>query len=304
MKSFTTLRNLFGTLTNNSESTNLTLGDQLINDSLRRAYADRDWPFLQTQATSSTAAGTQFYNLPYDFDQLIDVSVTVGTTRYIPLEAASQQQWDMLNQNTSFQSSTPEYYYILNGQLGFWPIPSTTTSDNIRFTYRRNIIDLSRADYTTGTVDIVTNGATTVTGSGTTWTTPMIGRYIRITNTDTAVSSGDGVWYKITAVASATSLTISRAYNGTSLTTGAGAAYTIGEMPVLPEAFHDMPVYDAASVFYSSINPDPTRAGTYKGVADGLFKRLKEDYGNKSTDPTIRDSTQQRILNPNLFITA
>lgn len=304
MKSYSTLRNLFGTITNNTESTNLTLGDQLINDSIRRIIADRDWPFLQSQTTSSTVAGTQFYNLPYDFDQLIDVSVTVGTTRYIPTEASSQEQWDLLNQNTTFQSSTPEYFYILNGQIGFWPIPSTTTSNNIRITYRKRIIDLSRADYTTGTVDAVTSGSSTVTGSGTSWTTPMSNRWLRITNTDTASSSGDGNWYQISAVASGTSLTLTRTYGGTTLTSAAGASYTIGEMPILPEAYHDLPVYEAAYIFYSSINPDATRAQTYRGLADHLFARLKEDYGSKTLDPTIRDSTAQRILNPNLFITA
>lgn len=297
MKSYTQLRNLAGQLTNNSASANLTLMDQLINDSIRRICGERDWPFLQKSATTTTTAGTQFYALPYDYDKLIDVYITNGTTKYIPLEAPSQTFWDQLNQQTSFQSNFPEYYYIFNGQLGFYPTPSTS-SLTITYNYRRSIVDLNRADYTTGTI-AATNGSTTITGSGTTWTSPMVGRYISITVTDTAASSGDGVWYQIATVASATSATIVKAYNGTTIT---GGAFTIGQMPILPEAYQDAPVYEAAYVYYTSINPDATRATLFKTRFDDLHTRLIADFGMKSTDPVIHDASPIIMQNPNLFV--
>lgn len=303
MKSFTNLRNLAGTLTNNSSSTNLSLMDELINDSYRRICAEKDWPFLQKSSTASTVSGTQFYDLPYDLDLLINVTVTIGSTLYIPRECPNREMWDILNQTTTFQSNFPEYYYIYNGQVGFYPTPSTSTSNAITYNYRRRVVDLSRADYTTGTVDIITNGSTVVTGSGTTWTTPMIGRYLRVTATDAVASSGDMAWYEIATRTSNTVIGLVKNYSGTSLTTGASATYIIGQMPILPEAFHDLPVYQAVEVFYSSINPDAKRAEIYKRKGDELMAKLRYDYGTKTTDPSLHDNYPRPIGNPNLFIT-
>lgn len=61
--------------------------------------------------------------------------------------------------------------------------------------------------YTTGTVS-VTNGSATVTGSGTTWTSAMVGRYISI---------GDTIPQRILTVPLATSLTIDVAWSGSAL---------------------------------------------------------------------------------------
>lgn len=78
-------------------------------------------------------------------------------------------------------------------------------------------------DYTTGTVTVdVTTGA--VTGSGTTFTSAMVGRGFKAT--------GHTVWYRVKSYASATSIVIeddkddvTSAYTGGAI--GAGATYTI-----------------------------------------------------------------------------
>ena len=87
MKSYTTGRNLYGTLTKNSASANLTLGDQLANDDYRALCAMHDWPWLEKLRTLTTVASTQSYNLPYDCDQVRSVSVIVSSTRYTPKQA-------------------------------------------------------------------------------------------------------------------------------------------------------------------------------------------------------------------------
>lgn len=63
------------------------------------------------------------------------------------------------------------------------------------------------APYTTGTVS-VSNGSATVTGSGTTWTSAMVGRYLSI---------GDTIPQRILTVPSATSLTIDVVWSGSAL---------------------------------------------------------------------------------------
>lgn len=298
MLSYTELRNLYGTITNNSGSANLTVGDRLMNDSIRRTLSMQDWDFMQKSANISTVAGQQGYTLPFDYEKMVDTYITLGTTKYIPRECPTQTMWDQLNQQSTFQSNFPEWYFINQGQILFYPIPSSTTANAITVNYQRRIVDLNRADYTTGTI-AATNGSATLTGSGTTWTTPMIGRWIRITVTDTAASSGDGMWYEITGVASATSMTIRNVYNGTTIT---GGAYTIGQMSALPEAFQDLPVWEAATLFFTSINPYPTNASLYKRRFDELLERLKEDHGTRTIDPVIHDVNVWPQQNMNNFL--
>lgn len=71
------------------------------------------------------------------------------------------------------------------------------------------------ANYETGTVS-VTNGSRTVTGSGTSWTTAMEGRFFKLKREDEL--------YKILSVPSATSLVLEKPYLEA---TGSGLAYLI-----------------------------------------------------------------------------
>ena len=301
MKSYTTIRNLYGTLTNNNAATNLTLGDQLINDAYRGVCVAANWDFMQTTATASTVSAQQYVNLPSDYDKLVYVSVTIGTTKYTPREATSREMWDMLNQSTNFQSNTPEWFFIDAGRCYFFPTPSSATTDAVTFSYRKRVADLAVADYTTGTVSALTSGATTVTGSGTTWTAPMIGRWIKIDTTNTAGASGDGMWYQIATVVSATSLTLTRAYAGATIS--AGTTYTIGQMSLLPEAYQDMPLYKAISTYFASVEPDAGKSDRYMGMYTDLLLRMKADHGSKTISPVVDDGMYRYMISPNLVIT-
>lgn len=73
-------------------------------------------------------------------------------------------------------------------------------------------------NYVTGTVS-VTNGSATVTGSGTTFTSGMVGKSFRI--------QGDNKIYLVSAYTSATQITLSSNYTGT---TGSGKSYVINTM--------------------------------------------------------------------------
>src|SRR5947209_4165479 len=126
MKSYTTLRNLYGSFTQDTSSGNLTLGDQLINDETRRMLRKTPW-LLEATWTDTTVASTQFYKLPPDYGKLINATVTVSTSLPIsPKEVTSREFWDYLNLNGSFTSTYPEWRYIYNKQLGFWPTPSAS----------------------------------------------------------------------------------------------------------------------------------------------------------------------------------
>lgn len=299
MKSYTTGRNLYGSWTKNTASGNLTLGDQVANDAYRHICAMKDWPFLERVRTLLTTASTQAINLPYDCDQVREVSVipTGQTTRYTPKLSPSAEHWDMLNSST-FTSDTPEWYFVRAGQLLLWPTPASS-NNTVYVTQKCRVIDLSIADYTTGTIVSIANGGTAVVGSGTSWTAQMVGRYIRFTYSDTA-NTGDGVWYEISAVGSATSITLVRAYGGTAIAAGS-AAYTIGQMPLLPESFHDTP-WKAAAADYWSKEADP-RGKYFKQLHDEDVGQLVRTWSSPTTDMVIdHGDDDNTIINPNLVI--
>lgn len=72
-------------------------------------------------------------------------------------------------------------------------------------------------EYTTGTISL-TQGSATVTGSGTTFTSAMVGRRI--------LPSGSTRSYKITAYSSSTSITIESVYEGSTIS---GVSYSIAK---------------------------------------------------------------------------
>ena len=270
------LKTVSGTFVNNEIITDTSTGSATINGS---------------------PSGVQFYDLPNDYDQLVSSTITVGSNIYTPKEAPTREFWDNLN-ITTYNSNYPEWYFIFAGQIGFWPTPSTA-DQTITYSYDQLIKDLSIADYTTGTLS-VTSGAVAVTGSGTTWTIAMIGRWLKITPTDSATTSGDGFWYQVSSVESTTALTLTKPYSGATVT---GGAYTLGQVSFLPDPYQDIPVYWAAHIYYSSVQPDLQRANNYLMIYEKLHKSLKEEYAQKSTSPRIKDNYGYRTLNNNnLFV--
>ena len=164
MKSYTEGRNYYGTLTKNSNSANLTLGDQMANDDYRAICGVKDWPFLEKERSLTTVADQQNYALPYDCGQVRAISVEVADKTYVARMSPSKDHWDKLNE-TSYTSDYPEWYFVFNGQLRLWPTPASS-GNTINVTQKSRVIDLGVADYTTGTITTATNGSAAIVGSG------------------------------------------------------------------------------------------------------------------------------------------
>lgn len=288
MKSYTTLRNLYGVLTNSTDTTNLNNGDAWINDAQRLMISYSNSDYTEALSTDVTVASQQSYELPYNYDKLNSVTITVGTYKYPILEVTERQFWNLLQQTTNFTSTIPQYYFIDAGKIYFYPTPSAN-NNTINYSYKMLVKDLANADYTTGTVTL-TNGSTTVTGAGTTFTSAMVGRYLKGNN--------DGYWYKIQSFTNATTITLSKKFQGT---TGAGLSYTIGEMPIIPESFHPSLV-DYAAFQYYLLNKNFSVMQVYEKRWNEAVKLCAQDGGDKTGDVVI--GMQKEIQNPNLFITA
>lgn len=177
---------------------------------------------LQAQTITSVAS-TSAYDLHPRFRALKSLVITVDSVKYTPSYISNREQWDALvgGSSSSTTSDIPEAFALFNGQLHVYPT-SATTAQSMALSFYGNAKDLNTADFTdnvAGTATL-TNGATTCTGSGTTFLATDAGRYIK--------SDVEGDWYPIAAFVSTTSLTLGQNYLGT---TAGSLSYTIGTIP-------------------------------------------------------------------------
>lgn len=284
----------FQSLSNNTSTENQTLGLKLVNDAIRALVGIFFFNEASYTVPGGTVASQAGYTLPFNNKQVINTTVLIGSVLWQPTEIQTRKQWDALNV-IPFVNDFPQYYFIYNNQLLLWPTPATS-AQTITINYKKRIRDLSVADYSTGTVS-VTSASTTVTGSGTSWTTNMAGRWLNIPLTASNTTSGDDEWYQIDTVVSATSLTLKNAYQGGTVT---GGTYLIGEVPILPEDYQDLPLYRALTIYFSSIAPDPNKVKEYAGLYQDGYKRLDAEFGSKTSGVGLTP-TNAAVVNPNLF---
>lgn len=275
MQTYTSVRNLLGKLTGDSSADNLLIMDQLHNEKTREVISLKPWGFRQ-KTRSNTTLTSNVHNLAADCGRVLNITVTIGSTKYTPRRVKNRDEWDRLTQSINTTSNTPEAYFIFGKTYSFYPAPSSA-GNTITESYEREHKDLSIADYTAGTITSITNGATTVTGTTTVWTASMIGRYIRITESDTA-NKGDGVWYEISSVTSATVLELVVPYAGTSIAAGA-AAYTIGQTSMIPEDHQMAPIYGVIEQYFSYIQPEKERAAQAKINFNEAKARMSAECG-------------------------
>lgn len=321
--------------------------------------------FNEASTTITTVSQQQFYPLPYDYSKLKTGTITVGQLRWNPTEILSRSDWDNLNV-FPYYSDIPNNYFIYGRQLGFWPIPSTGSTDatytgltgtlvdgntitvggvnglilsfsatnivisissgltlptgvfttsngatgtitstivtagnTITFNYQKRVIDLTLTNYITGTI-AATQDSATLTGTTTAWLTnylPSPGSvlgynlWIQITP-----PLGDGAWYQIASIESDTSLTLVNSYMGLSTT---GASYTIGQMPMLLEDFHDLLAYRSLMIYFTATNKDTGRADRFEKLYDLGIKRMDEYAGTKALNVNLRGAI--KLINPNNY---
>ncbi len=286
MLTYTQLLERYKIMTKDKSSENVTSGSLAINSAIRKRLGEKDWIFLEKSRTATTVASQQAYTLPADYAQMRTVTVTEGTTVWPLVEAPSREFWDSLNLVT-FESNIAQYYYIIGNQILLYPTPSEN-GNTITYNYKKKVGQNTVTDYTTGTLSI-TSGLTAITGSGTTFTSAMIGRSLQTT---------DGLWYEIDAYASATSIDLLQTYLGATVS---GGTYTIGLLSPIPDAYEEMPVYDACTDYFVT-QGNFEKASAYREMADELAKKMRIEQGSKSTSPRIRSGGSD-VVNPNLFVT-
>lgn len=286
-KTFNQLVEDYKTLTGDSSTANETLGKTLLNDFIREILMIGDLTSNRGYATDQTVASQQYYPIPYNCRKIRKIKVTISNTTYPLIEVKTEEEWNKLNM-ISYESDYPAVFYVRSStnEYGIFPIPSTS-GNIITISFQEKIKTLGASDYTTGTVS-ATNGSSTITGSGTSWTSSMVGRYIKIVD----------FWYKIASVTDATHLTIYGEYNEGDVT---GSSYTISELVPLPEGAENLPLYKALALHFQKRDNASARQQAVQYMAlytDGISNLLRAD---SKTEGQVFEQTLVSPINPNNY---
>jgi len=230
-------------------------------------------------------ANQQFYQMPEDAHKLKEVVASSGGWD-MPLEQIPDEHaWRMLNMTNNVGQPT---YYFLKGydEIGLYPIPGADITSGLELVFSPTHVQLTQADYTTGTLT-VTNASQTVTGASTTFTANMQGQWLQVTD------GTDGNWYRISEVTSATVLVLENYYQGYS---GSGKAYRIGQVVDVPEEYQEAPSDYACYRYY--LRRDPNKAAVFKTLFDNAVQEAREKYGETTDNSIIFAETQYRPYNP------
>lgn len=228
--------------------------------------------FNKEYKKTSLVSNQQYYQTSSDTLRISTIRVLNGTFYYTPTLVTSEEEWNQLNSIT-VAGSIPTHFYIRGfNEVGLYPIPSAAVANGLIISLEPQHVLLTAADYVTGTIT-VTNGAVAVTGSGTTFTPQMAGRYLQVTD------GTDGKWYRIATYVSATSITLENFYEGIG---GAGKTFRIGPVMKIPQGFHPAPVYFALNFYYLT-QSDKVTADSYMQRFKDDLKEAKKTYGRSTS---------------------
>lgn len=292
MLSFTNLQTKFGKLSQNSTTDNLQLGSDMMN--IEQKYLLQKYFSNEGSYTMPTVAQQQFYKMPPNYSKLKTLTITNGSLKWTSTEVLSRIEWDRLNV-FPYYADIPNNFFIYpggdhGGQVGIWPIPSSAGM-TITYNYKFRIPDLSIAD-TTGTASVTTL-TTTVTGTG---FVPTVNAQSEARWIQFAQPTGDNQWYQIASVDSTTSLTLYGPYQGSTIS---GGAYTIGQMPLLQEDFHDMLLHKALVYYFTTIVDNKGKCEQFQSIYDQKLELLAEYSDSNTVNVNLGRRTTQR--NPNLY---
>ena len=220
-----------------------------------------------------TKAAQRSYLMGPDYFKIKTVRVKSGDQWHPLEEVVSLEKW---HARTGIVSSNaiPTHFIIINDdgnvhiELDAVPSADGDPEDpNLEFIYEGYLDPLNfPADYVTGTIS-VTNGSAVITGSGTTITAAMVGRFLNV-----------GKWfYEIASVINGTTFSLVNYYQEA---TGSGQSYTIAELLRLPPEFSYTPLWGALADYWR--NGDKELSKQYEGYYVRELLMLQNKYKSKS----------------------
>lgn len=110
-----------------------------IQDAVKFYEGEPFW-FNETRATASTVSAQAFYGVPYDFVELVSLTITInGSTHRLlnkPYEYIEER-----HESDDSSLGYPQVYAIYDEQIRLWPIPNSSAW-SLTFSYIRRFDDL------------------------------------------------------------------------------------------------------------------------------------------------------------------
>jgi len=299
MISWTGQQDLFQSLASDVDTTNLAFAKTLLRQGQSKIEALLDLYFTEETRTFTTRtdaiSGTSYqsYKLPENYSKFNSLYVTVGTTQYLATLIQDESIWRDINADTTGSTSDfLQFCFIRRDRVELYPIPSSANTATL--TYDSRTKPLSVEDYVTGTVTTLANDSTALTASGSTFTSAMVGRYLRV--------DSDGEWYKIAAFGTTTTLTLDTKYQGISIAAGT-EAFTIGQFPITPDEMHELPVWYALWK-WSLFKKDTQLAREWERAWKEGIKEAEGVYNNKEVSGIVKSGRglgYRHPINPNYY---
>lgn len=294
MLTFTQLTNRILDSTGANDTTTTTNAQQDINQGLRlfKNMARRYW--TRTGIQTNIVANQQYYQLPFNCVRVSNVKVVNNGLTYPVEQVTSEDEWNKMNVIPAVTINVPTYYFIRGyNEIGLWPVPSTNVTNGLSLAIEPRLADMSFTDIT-GTATF-TNNSTTVTDSGSSFASKMVGYWI--TDTD----GTDGNWYKLATFTSSSVMLLENDYQGL---TGSHT-YLIGEVPDIPEDYHQALVHFALANFFAFKRKDKDMATFHMNNFNLLAKQYQDVYAAKTTGKVINAINRYRFniftIPPNPF---
>jgi hypothetical protein len=250
---------------------------------LKRTYAVITRRFVYT-------AGQAEYQLPENTIRVARIYYFESGNRHKLVRIDDENEWDSLRTQGG-QTGQPTHYRITSKDLyEVYPAPSAAGMIG-EIKYQSRAKQLTAADYKVGTIS-VTSGSATVTGNGTTFTPNMIGRFIKLEQSDQEKSD----YYQIIAVDSATSLVIENFYDGP---TQSAQTYRIGEVPNLPEEYHAA-LSDYGTYYFYLWRKDKEMAKEFNANFLEALATIDDEYSSDTVSSVIeskRNRTDDMLPN-------
>ncbi len=299
MLSFTTLTNKCVSAA--SDSVNKQFFKDSINNGQKIVENELDDFIVENTRTGMTIAGFNQIPTPEDYVRTNFFYVQSASIRYDAQTIYSEEQWQRIVSVTAIQSNYVEYIFPRIDYIELYPTPSSSLPYTFQYVYGST--DMQYDDYKDGTIASITNVAplgalpyATVAGVGTTWLPYMQGMWFQM--------QGDRQWYKISSVTDTTHLVLAKAYNGIAIAGFPTAFYTIGEMPHVPEAAHDLLYYYAMWQYYKGIKKDSSKAADFEKDFNYWLTWAKGTFANRTNQgviPNQRTIGRFQRRNPNFF---
>lgn len=273
MQTLTQLITEYQDSTKDTTATNKARGIRRMNERQRTITSKGNFWWREKEFPMESVASQQAYVKPVQCEKIISIRVNNGQGRDIVVqEITSPAKFDEMNvDGNSVTSDYPIYWHERDGNILLFPTPSSSGLD-ITILGTKRVRDMALEDYTTGTI-AVTNGDQTVTGTTTAWTSSI---------KPGAVIFIDGVPYEILSLTDATHLELVKPYEGI---TASGLSYKIGDVPAIPEPFHDLLWMDAC--MYYDFKRESNRLRDIKVLRDEREEELKVYSASKSTRNVI-----------------